>query len=284
MAEITQHGAELERQGFTVLEPFAGADLLGALQDRIGALFGEEEQNPSRELRWEPGARRLNNLADRGEPFWQTIVASDVLELVQTALGPEIKLSSITARSADPHSSRPQPLHVDLDLLPDSRGYCICNALWMLDDFTLDNGPLRAVPGSHRWQRRPREAMHDVYAPHPGEVVITGRAGSVVVMNAHTWHGALANRTARERRALSVLYCRRDVLQQQYQKRLLRKETQESARGDFRRLLALDDPLNDELSMNFVRMRLETTKLLRRLRQVQETAHSDCSTVAGSGR
>jgi hypothetical protein len=275
VVEIDRHGVELERQGFTVLEPFAGADFLGALQERVSVLFGEEEQNPSPEFRWECGARRLNNLADKGEVFEQAIVASGICQLVQTVLGPEIKLSSITARSSDPHSDSPQPLHVDLDLLPDSRGYCICNALWMLDDFTLDNGPLRAVPDSHRWHQRPQDVMPDVYAPHPGEVVITGRAGSVVVVNAHTWHGALANRTSRERRALSVLYCRRDILQQQYQKKLLRKETQEAARGDLRRLLALDDPLNDELSMKFVRMRLETTKLLRGLRQAQETAPSD---------
>jgi len=43
-------------------------------------------------------------------------------------------------------------------------------------------------------------------------------------------------------------YCRRDQPQQQYQRRLLRPETQARLTPDLRWLLALDDPLNDRLS------------------------------------
>ena len=74
------------------------------------------------------------------------------------------------------------------------------------------------------------------------------RAGAVVVMNAHMWHGGTANRTAAHRRAMHVYYTRWDKPQQQYQKRLLRAEVQSRLSPSARRLLALDDPLNDELS------------------------------------
>jgi hypothetical protein len=43
-------------------------------------------------------------------------------------------------------------------------------------------------------------------------------------------------------------YCRRDQPQQQYQKKLLRAETQARLSESLRWLLALDDPLNDQLS------------------------------------
>jgi hypothetical protein len=43
-------------------------------------------------------------------------------------------------------------------------------------------------------------------------------------------------------------YCRRDKPQQQYQKGLLHPDVQASLAPDMRRILALDDPLNDELS------------------------------------
>jgi hypothetical protein len=46
-------------------------------------------------------------------------------------------------------------------------------------------------------------------------------------------------------------YCRRDVPQQQYQKRLLRPEVQCRLAPEVRQLLALDDPMNDELSSQF---------------------------------
>jgi ectoine hydroxylase-related dioxygenase (phytanoyl-CoA dioxygenase family) len=71
-------------------------------------------------------------------------------------------------------------------------------------------------------------------------------------MNAHLWHGGTANRSAAPRLAMHAFYCRADKPQQQYQKALLRRETQDSLAPEVRRLLALDDPLNDELSANVV--------------------------------
>jgi ectoine hydroxylase-related dioxygenase (phytanoyl-CoA dioxygenase family) len=90
--------------------------------------------------------------------------------------------------------------------------------------------------------------LDDPARPHPGEVLVTGRAGDVVVMNAHLWHAGTANRTALRRLALHVFYCRSDKPQQQYQKGLLRAETQAALSPAARALLALDDPANDALS------------------------------------
>jgi hypothetical protein len=49
---------------------------------------------------------------------------------------------------------------------------------------------------------------------------------------------------------MHAFYCRRDKPQQQYQKQRLRPEVQAGLPGDLRELLALDDPLNDDLSAN----------------------------------
>ena len=84
---------------------------------------------------------------------------------------------------------------------PTSRGDWVCNSVWMLDDFTVDNGALRVVPGSHRWKTLPQDVLDDCFAAHPEQTLITGRAGSVVVMNAHIWHAGLENRTAFPRTA-----------------------------------------------------------------------------------
>jgi ectoine hydroxylase-related dioxygenase (phytanoyl-CoA dioxygenase family) len=69
-------------------------------------------------------------------------------------------------------------------------------------------------------------------------------------MNAHLWHGGTANRTAAPRLAMHAFYCRGDKPQQQYQKSLLRAETQAGLTADARAILALDDPLNDDMSAN----------------------------------
>jgi ectoine hydroxylase-related dioxygenase (phytanoyl-CoA dioxygenase family) len=115
----------------------------------------------------------------------------------------------------------------------------------MLDDFTAENGATRMVPGSHLWRTLPHPGF---FEPHPEEQLVLGRAGDVVVMNAHMWHGGTANRTDRPRRAMHVYYTRWDQPQQQYQKRCLSPEVQSRLSPEARRILALDDPLNDELS------------------------------------
>lgn len=240
--------AQLSEIGYTVLDGYMDAGMLERMRTRVDELFREEGERAGSEFRTEENARRLANLVDKGDVFQEAIQSSGILELAASVLGPEFKLSSLNARSANARSESVQPFHVDMGLLPDAKGFAVCNCVWMLDDFTEENGALRAIPGSHRWGRKPQDALRDPYAPHPEEELITGPAGTVVVMNAHLWHGGTANRTPRERRALHSFFCRRDIPQQQYQKRLLRSETQEKLNPKLRWLLALDDPMNDELS------------------------------------
>ncbi|HQU45433.1 MAG TPA: phytanoyl-CoA dioxygenase family protein, partial [Pirellulales bacterium] len=121
------------------------------------------------------------------------------------------------------------------------------NVVWMLDDFTESNGALRVVPGSHCFNRLPQDVLGDPLADHPQQCLVTGAAGSVIVMNAHLWHGGMANRTPHPRTAVHAFYCRRDKPQQQYQQQLLDADLQAALPPALRKLLALDDALNDEL-------------------------------------
>ena len=75
--------------------------------------------------------------------------------------------------------------------------------MWMLDDFTEENGATRVVPGSHLWDGQPEQRK--VY---PGEVQATGTAGTVVVFDSRLFHAGGANRSAAPRRGLTVFFCR----------------------------------------------------------------------------
>jgi Phytanoyl-CoA dioxygenase (PhyH) len=243
-----QEQAQLDELGYVVLEQGMGEALLRELRTRILAIFHDEGDRAGHEFRTEAHAHRLANLVDKGEVFGRAIALPQVLDGVRHVLGPSIKLSSLNARSADPGTDVGQPLHVDMGAIADERGYWVCNTIWMLDDFTPDNGATRMIPGSHRWKTRPQDVLADPLAPHPDEVLLTGKAGGIVVMNAHMWHGGTANRTGAPRLAMHAFYCRRDKPQQQYQKRLMRPEVQATLPPHLRELLALDDPLNDALS------------------------------------
>jgi len=239
---------DLDELGYTILPDFLPTDLLAAYREAVERQYALEGDRAGSEFKQEEQTRRLANMVDKGELFEQVIAWPDILALVAHVLGPELKLSSLNVRSANPHSDWVQPLHCDMGALPDSRGYWVCNTVWLLDDFTTENGALRAVPGTHRSGQLPQQVLADPKAPHPDEVLLTAPAGTVIVMNAHLWHGGTANRTGRPRTAMHGFYCRRDKPQQQYQKALLRPETQARLTPNVRRVLALDDPLNDELS------------------------------------
>lgn len=246
MTEVEKYA--LDNAGYVALPGFMSAELLQALRQRVEELFEIEGNSAGAEFKQEPQTRRLANLVNKGEIFERMIVMPEILERVRHILGPAFKLSSLNARSANPNSDWAQPLHCDLGAIADEKGYWVANTVWMLDDFTSLNGALRLVPGSHRWGQLPQQALKDPLATHPQEVLITGTARTVVVMNAHLWHGGTANRTVTPRRALHAFYTRRDKPQQQYQKKLLSPEVQARLSPEHRRILALDDPLNDEVS------------------------------------
>ncbi|MDP3071947.1 MAG: phytanoyl-CoA dioxygenase family protein [Opitutaceae bacterium] len=247
MITTSRHAAELDELGYTLLPSWVPADLLAELRATVARLYEIEGEKAGSEFRLEPGCLRLANLVDKAPVFQRVIAAPELLALVEHVIGPDYKLSSLNCRTALPGCA-PQPLHADMGGIADERGYWVCNIIWMLDAYTPDNGPLRVVPGSHRWRRLPASDLPDLRASHPAEKLVTAPAGSVVVTNAHVWHGGVANRTNSNRTALHAFYCRRDKPQQQYQKKLLRPEVQATLPPDVRHLLALDDPLNDELA------------------------------------
>jgi ectoine hydroxylase-related dioxygenase (phytanoyl-CoA dioxygenase family) len=227
---------------------------LREIRARVEELWEAEGENAGSEFRKEPGARRLANLVDKGEMFQRVVSHPRVLDCVRHVIGDDFKLSILNARSTDPWWQESQPLHCDAGAVADGSGFWVCNAIWLLDDFTAENGATRIVPGSQNWRKIPQQELADPAEPHPDEVLVLGQAGTVVVMNTHAWHGGTANRTGHPRRALHAFYVRGDKPQQQYQKALLRPETQARLSPELRRILALDDPRNDEISSRITGM------------------------------
>lgn len=250
LPDLSQAKRELDERGFVVLEGFIGTEWLGELQTATERLFQLEGESAGAEFKTESGSRRLANLVDKGETFQRVVAEPRLLKFIELVLGSEFKLSSLNARSANPQNGIGQPLHADMGAIADERGYWVCNSVWMLDEFTSQNGAIRVVPGSHRWNQLPQDVMDDPSTSHPDEEILTGPAGTVVVMNAHAWHGGTANCTDRPRTALHAFYARSDKPQQQYQRELLSDSVQAPLNPELRRILALDDPLNDEVTQN----------------------------------
>lgn len=213
----------LDRDGFAPLYDILSDDELTAIRRRLAELSAEEGERAGLEVHQEAGTDRLADLVNKDPRFDVCFTHPRVLAAIQHVLG-EFKLSSLNSRAALPGKGH-QNLHADWGEPVGPEGYQVCNSIWLLDDFTAENGATRVVPGSHRRGTRPGDEMPDPAARHPDEVQVIAPAGTVVIFNSHLWHGGTQNRTDRPRRAMHSYFTRREHRQQLDQKAYVRPET-----------------------------------------------------------
>ncbi|MGF1623771.1 MAG: phytanoyl-CoA dioxygenase family protein [Alphaproteobacteria bacterium] len=236
------------RDGYFIVEGILTPQecaVMGAEFDRLCALDGQDagievvlegadgefyspDQVRSQGVR--QGSTRISNIFNKSDKFDRCLAIAPLLAAAADLMG-EIKLHGANIR--EPHKGAGhQSLHSDVPKRTRDDWWLI-NSLIMFDDMTLDNGPTRIVPGSHLWpelnvpcvngERTPPEDPdilafdrfpEDLYAPYPGEVLVTMPAGSVAVFNSSCWHGGTLKKTDARRRMLHMTYTRRDLPQQ----------------------------------------------------------------------
>jgi hypothetical protein len=215
--------ARLDQDGFLPLPGILSAGPLQSIRSRLAELHTTEGQGAGAEVQQEEGTDRLADLVNKGPVFDVCFTCPRVLAAIAHVLG-DFTLSSLNSRAALPGRGQ-QRLHADWGAAVSPGDYRVCNSIWLIDDFTEFNGATRVVPGSHRSAKLPREVMASPTDPHPGEVKILGRAGTVVIFNSHLWHGGTVNATGKPRRALHSYFCRRGLKQQLDQRACARPET-----------------------------------------------------------
>jgi hypothetical protein len=165
---------------------------------------------------------RVNDFVNRGPAFDGLYVFEPVLEACCRIIAQPFKLSTMHARTVRPYSPA-QNLHVDFGREAD--GWPMVGFIMMVDEFRIDNGATRFVPGSHKWSGIPLDFPKDTSADYEGQVLACGPAGSVIVYNGSVWHGHTANRTGGRRRSIQGSYIRRDAAPAVNQAERLRPET-----------------------------------------------------------
>jgi ectoine hydroxylase-related dioxygenase (phytanoyl-CoA dioxygenase family) len=219
--------AMLDEQGYLPLPGVLDAATVAALVRRFDELVQSEGDRAGLEAHQEQGTNRLANLVDKDPLFDLTWNNPRQLSAVGHVLRwQEAKVFSLNGRAALPGQGH-QNLHVDWASAVAPGEYQICNSIWLLDDFTTENGATRIVPGSHRFGRLPKDDLADPKDPHPDEILVLGTAGTCVMFNSHIWHGGTQNRTAAPRRAIHAAFVRRDQKQQTVFRDYMHPETYE---------------------------------------------------------
>ena len=232
---LQQARKDLDEQGFCIVPDVLDADAVGEVQER---LLRQAEAERAAALDHEYPAEApgddinqwVYQLVNKGEVLRQLPVHPTAAALASHVLGREYLLSSMDAHITYPGNLL-MPLHADQWWMPPPQvrvgdyvrqgditrgggpigdptpstepitGPLIINVMWMITDFTVENGATRFVPGSHLSGRRPDpNRSYD-------EVVGEGSAGSIVAWDGRTWHGAGLNVTDAPRAGLTTYFC-----------------------------------------------------------------------------
>ena len=216
---------ELDTRGYTIFQNMIDTAWLCELREVFDRIHDEEGDHAGIEVTQLPGVRRLSDLVNKSTAFdgvWQN---PRILAAAHFMIGRPFKLHSLNGHDPLPGYGG-QNLHTDTKEPRETTKQChVVNSMWMLDDVTRQNGATRVVSGTHLISPTPDEVLDDPGAPHPEETYLTGKAGDVVVFNAHLWHGCTQNRTSRTRRLLHCAFIGREFAQQTDQRQYLRKQT-----------------------------------------------------------
>jgi hypothetical protein len=175
--------ADLEEWGYCLVEGVLSPERVATVRQRLVEL-AEAEVAAGTDYVYENGSnQRIWTLLNKGDEFIELAMDPTVHRLMARMLDPEFLLSNIDANVAGP-GGNPMFLHADQSFVPPPWPPfpLVANAMWMLDDFTEDNGATRVVPGSHLLGHGPD------YGNLPDTVPVTGPAGTVMVFDGRLWH------------------------------------------------------------------------------------------------
>ncbi|NKB71930.1 MAG: phytanoyl-CoA dioxygenase [Candidatus Latescibacteria bacterium] len=216
------HRDELDEQGFTILPDIIDPDWRAELATLFDQLCEEEGDQAGHEVNIVPGVRRLADLANKGAAFDRTYTHPVLLQAVWHVLQRPFRLHSLNGHDPLPGHGQ-QTLHTDWG--GERSRFHVVNSMWMLDDFTPDNGATRVVPGTHKLPEKLDHYVEDRLAPRDDEVQMIAPAGSVGIFNGSMWHSCRHNDSQQTRRTLHVAFIAREHAQQTDQKKYLRLQT-----------------------------------------------------------
>jgi ectoine hydroxylase-related dioxygenase (phytanoyl-CoA dioxygenase family) len=221
--------------GYLVVEDAVTAEELAGLRAQLDAWIEESRDydapygelidgRPRFDLAAEhsaetPQLRRVNAPAEVSEAYDRVMRDSGVTDAVAAAIGPDVVYHHCKINLKLPGAGTEVGYHQDFSYTPHTNSDLV-TALLMLDDMTMENGPLTVIPGSHKrgqislWQDGAFTGSVDdavVEEVKSQEVQVTGKAGSVCLMHTLLLHGSAANRSERARSLYIAVYAAADA-------------------------------------------------------------------------
>jgi ectoine hydroxylase-related dioxygenase (phytanoyl-CoA dioxygenase family) len=209
--DLARHMADLETDGFTVIEDYLSAAQLQRFRDGLAPHLGTYRgRNPFEGLTTE----RVYTLVGRGKVFEEAASDARLLAILDQLLAPNYLLSADHAICIYPGEKR-QGLHFDDSFypFPRPRPSISISTIGAIDAFTPQNGGTVMYRGSHKWPGARVAALKTALAR--GETTddtqsvnyLTMPAGALCVFQGTLIHGAGANQSDAPRLAYTNHYC-----------------------------------------------------------------------------
>ena len=195
--------AEVDDRGFCVVPNVISIEKADTARSALDALLADEITDQARQAR----TQRVGQIAVKHPIFLELMCDPFVLAVWQRMLGDDIMCSSWSANTVYPgheqigwHSDYPY-----WSLKPPwPAGNLAGQTVWMLDDYTVENGATAAIPYSHKKGYPPDSATSGEWSEE-GEI-FTGIRGSVVFAHGAWWHTARPNKSDQKRSCLLGMY------------------------------------------------------------------------------
>ena len=151
--------------------------------------------------------------------FWEILTQSKVTKVLTDLLGDNTTLITAKLNTKAPGGGQAVEWHQDWAFYPHTNDDLLAFGL-MLEDVTLDNGPLMVVPGTHRGPLLSHQSNgvfcgaidpDDPLFEKDKAVTLTGKAGSMTVHHVRTLHGSAPNMSDRNRLILFYEMARADA-------------------------------------------------------------------------
>lgn len=206
--DVSAAAEQVREQGFTLFEEVIPGKVVGDVCAEVMAADGQFS-NPDA-----PANRgAVSGLINHARGFAPYLADPRLLGLAAELLGEHVRVSYTSTIVSYPGAERLR-WHADWPFNQLNAGHIAApypdviahlTSIWMLTDFTEANGATLIVPGSHREPSNPTaDNGVDPMAPHPEEISVTGKAGTVMVMDSRMWHATPANHSGQVRTGLAI--------------------------------------------------------------------------------
>lgn len=194
----------LDEKGFVIIRNLIDRQWLEELRAAFEHFAQDERATQGYNAKQEQGTRHLS-LFGKAKALDKIYTHPKLLACAYRVIKRDFRMYGVGGRDPLPGFGK-QGLHADWHRVAHLTGeFDVVNSIWMLDDFTNDNGATRLVPGTHKYHDLTKKQSVPDYN-HPQQILATAPAGSVLIFNGHTLHSGTLNQSQKGRRGINAFY------------------------------------------------------------------------------